>query len=122
MRHGIPGYDPAAQDSDCGPPTLSEPRGDQLERRRIDPRQEESRCETEQDPNGCAVCDPQECIRGGGPNRSSQDHVLRGDNVGKVQSGRDQRPAHEPNLNSDGQPRGGRVGDIPLHPKLGNDR
>ena len=51
-----------------------------------------------------------------------QDHAPRREDVWEVQDARDQRAAHEAELNGDGQPRSGAVRKVPLRSQLWDHR
>ena len=122
MRRRRSERDRTDEDPERGPASALEPGRHQLQGRRIDPGEEESRGETQRDAHAGTRCPDEEEIHGRRPQRSEQDDPPRGQDVREVEDAREERSRHETQLDRDREPRSDAGGQVPLGSKLWDHR
>jgi hypothetical protein len=105
-----------------GAATAPEPRRHQLERRRVDAREEEARRRPERQREPRPVGGEDEGVRDRRPERTPRDDVASIHHVGEVEDARDERAGNEAELDGDRQPCGSGARQVPVVAQLRDHR
>ena len=106
VRGGGPEGQGSDEHAERRPAATPEPRGHELERRRVDAGEEEPGGEAKRDGGPGAGDGSEERVRPGGAQGASEHHDPGGDHVCDVEDAGDERARHEAELHCDRQPRG----------------
>jgi hypothetical protein len=123
VRRGLAERERADEDAERHAALAPEPARHDLHARRIDAREEEPRAEAQDDRGpGAAGLERDPRVGGRRQPRAAGDEGARGDDVGQVGDGAQQRPDDEPELHGERQPRGRRARERPLGLQRRRDR